>query len=369
MTASGLRAGTGWAAQGPPFPSSIDELDTATLTKALGTAVEGFRATRIGADRGMLGEIFVLDLDYGVNATGPSRVVAKFAALREGSLASARRGGTHERELRCYGELLVDTPVNAPAMYSAWYDAATAHFLLLQEAVDADTDVDQIVGIDVDQARLVMGEAARLHATWWRDDRLDELGWLPRLDSDQRRTNLTTIARAGWDPLCELLGDELSPAERSLGADLADRIDAALCSVAALPSTLIHSDLRADNLLFSRDGESVSLIDWQGAGIGPPGFDLAYFMSQCLSVGARRAHEDELLDHYQGELARAGLVLASDEVRAGYGESMLYGLVIACALPLISDPSEPRVRALAASMARRAIAAMRDHGQLPHQPG
>ena len=348
----------------PPFPISIDELDTSTLTQALGRPVEGFLSTRIGADRGMLGEIFVLDIDYGARGDGPARVVAKFAALREGSLASARRGGTHERELRCYAELLVDTPVNVPSMHGAWYDPETAHFLLIQDVADADTEVDQIVGIDFDQAQLVLSEAARVHATWWKHDKLRQSTWLPRLDSDQRRTNLTTIAQAGWGSLCELLGDELSEVERSLGTALSARLDVVLQTVAALPSTLIHSDLRADNLLFSPDGGSVSLIDWQGAGIGPPGFDLAYFMSQCLTVETRRAHEDELLDYYRGELAAAGVELTSDDVRAGYGESMIYGLTIACALPLISDPGEPRVRALAASMARRSIEALRDHNQL-----
>ena len=43
---------------------------------------------------------------------------------------------------------------------------------------------------------------------------------------------------------------------------------------------------------------------------------------------------------------------------------MIFGLVVATSLPLISDPSQPRVRALAESMARRAIDALADHGQL-----
>ena len=37
---------------------------------------------------------------------------------------------------------------------------------------------------------------------------------------------------------------------------------------------------------------------------------------------------------------------------------MIFGLVVATSLPLISDPGQPRVRALAESMARRAIEAL-----------
>jgi aminoglycoside phosphotransferase (APT) family kinase protein len=127
---------------------------------------------------------------------------------------------------------------------------------------------------------------------------------------------------------------------------------------------LVHSDLRADNLLFSPDGASVTIVDWQGVGTGPPGFDLAYLLSQSLTVADRRRHEQDLLDHYRRSLAKAGLTLTDHDIRAGYGESMIYGLAIACALPLISDPDEPRSRALAKQVTRRSIEAMRDHGQL-----
>ena len=74
-----------------------------------------------------------------------------------------------------------------------------------------------------------------------------------------------------------MLGDSLAPSEQALGATFPDRLEAALRSVARLPHTLLHCDLRSDNLLFSPDGSQVTLVDWQGAGVGPPSFDLAYF--------------------------------------------------------------------------------------------
>jgi hypothetical protein len=348
----------------PPFPISIDQLTIDTLSTGLGVHVVEFSAKQIGADRGMLGEIFVLDLSYAPGASGPTQIVAKFAALRDGSLASARRGRAHERELRAFDELLGDTPVTTPANYGTWYDPDTAYFLLLQGAVTADHGVDQVVGLEVDDAKLVLIEIAKLHARWWNNPGLKALEWLPRLDGAGRIHNLTTLATAGWEPLCDLLGDELTADERALGTEFPQRLEAALRGLATLPSTFIHSDLRADNLLFSLDHRAVTLIDWQGCGLGPPGFDLAYFLTQSLTVDVRREHEDELLDFYRTELAAAGLELSVAEVRAGYGESMIYALTIACALPLISDPNEPRVRALASAFARRTIEAMRDHNQL-----
>ena len=350
----------------PPFPIAIDQLSAELLGRAVGSPLSGFETTRIGADRGMLGEIFVIDLEYrdAPALDAPQRIVAKFAALREGSLSSARRARAHERELRFFDEILPLTPVNAPACYGTWYDPETAHFLLLQDAVDVDPSVDQVQGLTVDQAVILLDAVAPMHARWWNDSFVLDSEWLPKVDGEARVQNLTFLAQAGWDGLCDLIGEDLGRGERDLGAEYPARLEAALHTVAALPSTFVHSDLRADNLLFSPDGTSVTIVDWQGCGVGPPCFDLAYFISQSLTVDDRREHEVALLDHYRGRLAHAGCELTIDELRRGYAESMHYGLVIACAIPLIGDPAEPRVASLTRAVYRRAIEALRDHRQL-----
>ena len=87
--------------------------------------------------------------------------------------------------LRCFDELLSDTPVSAPGNYGTWYDPETAHFLLLQSAIDSDHGVDQMEGISIDDSKLVLSETAKLHARWWNDPTLAGRSWLPRLDSGQ----------------------------------------------------------------------------------------------------------------------------------------------------------------------------------------
>ena len=319
---------------------------------------------RIGADRGMLGEIFVVRPTYVVGATGPATVICKFAALRDGVLASARRGRTHERELRCYDELLSATAVSTPGFHAAWYDPDTAHFLLVQSAIAADTSIDQVAGIDAELVAMVGAEAATLHHQFWKSSVLADLEWLPRLDDPLRIGNLTTLAATGWGPLCDLVDTEFPPAERRLGDELPERLEAALRTLASLPSTLIHSDLRTDNLLFSEDRTSVTLVDWQGAGIGPGSFDMAYLISQSMTVTDRRAHEADLVAGYLAQLEASGTAQSNDDFMTGYALAHHYGLTIACALPLISDASQARVARLATAMARRSIEALRDHGQL-----
>ncbi len=349
----------------PPFPISIGELTESFLSDALGEEVSAFHADRIGEDRGMLGEIFKLDISFHDDSREPLTLVAKFAAIREETLALAKRGDTHERELRSYDELLSSAPVNVPEFIAAWYNDQTAEFLLLQEMIPADTSVDQIVGLSEKQARLVITEMAKLHAYWWNNPKLETISWLPRLDDQRRRTNLTTITRNGWGQLAAMLEGEISLSSiTKTGDDLAKEMDEMLCRTAEFPSTFIHSDLRADNLLFSPDGQSVSLIDWQGCCIAPPVFDFTYFLIQSMTTEDRQRLEDDLLRFYAEELERCGLKMSLSNLREVYESSLIYSFAIACSIPLINDPSIPRVRELGIVMGTRSIQVLKDHGQI-----
>ena len=349
----------------PPFPISIGDLTEPFLSDALGAEVSKFRAGRIGEDRGMLGEIFKLDISFHDASLEPLTVVAKFAAIREETLALAKRGDTHERELRSYDELLSSAPVNVPEFIAAWYNDETAEFLLLQEMIPADTSVDQIIGLSEQQARLVITEMAKLHAYWWNDPKLETMSWLPRLDDQRRRTNLTTITRNGWGQLAEILQGEISLSSiTKTSEDLAEEMDEMLRRTAGFPSTFIHSDLRADNLLFSSDGQSVALIDWQGCCIAPPAFDFTYFLIQSMTIEDRQRLEEDLLRFYAEELERCGLKMSFSNLMEVYRSSLIYSFAIACSIPLINDPSIPRVRELAIAMGTRSIQVLRDHGQI-----
>lgn len=344
----------------PPFPTRSEDLTNDFLSQAIGTELSSFERTIIGADRGMIGEIARIDATT-VDGRRLEPLVAKFAAGRAGSRESSRRGGVHRRELEFYDRLAPRTPVRVPRLVGAWYDPETDDFFLLQEAVDADLDVDQIDGIGPDRVTAVATEIAGCHAAWWGAEDLREFDWLPTLDGPARRTNLAALATQGWEPLCEMLGDDFDAADRTLGDELPAVLDARLVEAAAMTPTLIHSDLRADNLLFTPGSNQVSIIDWQGCGIGPAGWDLAYLLTQSLTIDDRRTHEDSIIDRYLAALATHGVALDRAELMTAYRTSLVFGLVVAASLPIVADVDGPRTRALARSMATRAVAALRDH--------
>jgi hypothetical protein len=346
-----------------PFPSSPDQLTIEVLAEALGSPVASIDVAVIGGDRGMVGQVARVR-SWSTDGTELTPVIAKFAAARQASRASSRRSNAHLRELNFYDLLAQRTPVRVPTVHASWYDGETDEFLLIQDAVDAEDGVDQVNGISPTQVAATAHQIAGCHATWWESTELGGMTWLPRLDGPERRNNLRTIVEAGWGPLCDMLSDELTGEERSLGFEMASVLDERMCAVTSAPETLIHSDLRADNLLFDRDGGAVTIIDWQGCGVGPGAWDIAYLVSQSLTVEDRRATEVDLLEGYLDAMASQGVVVDRSAFMDTYALSLVFGLAVATSLPLIGDRSELRLSRLAASMARRSIEAMRDHGVL-----
>jgi len=64
------------------------------------------------------------------------------------------------------------------------------------------------------------------------------------------------------------------------------------------PDTIVHCDLRDDNILFPRradGGWTVRIIDWELAGFGDPCFDVGYLVGQFLVDSVRRHGDAEVL--------------------------------------------------------------------------
>jgi aminoglycoside phosphotransferase (APT) family kinase protein len=70
------------------------------------------------------------------------------------------------------------------------------------------------------------------------------------------------------------------------------------------PYVVAHSDYRLDNMLFGRTAGAppISVVDWQGARLGPPLLDAAVFMAGCVGGDERRALEGDLLRAYHERL-------------------------------------------------------------------
>ena len=288
-------------------------LDADGLTSALhaaGTLDPSVRVTGVDAravGTGQMGDCLRLALTYSADVDAPPTLVAKLPSSDETSRATGMAMRTYEVEVRFYQQLAGRLPVRAPVSHHAEIDLGTGDFVLLLEDLAPAEQGDQVAGCSVEQAALVVEEAARLHAPLWGSADLDGLDWAVRW-SQESQDGLQAMLTMLWPNFVERYGDQLDDDVVAMG----HRFIAALPAYYGHrpePHTVIHNDFRLDNLLLgtAAGGPPVAVVDWQTVGVGPGVLDVSYFLGAGLTVEDRRAYEEELVRGYHRALLAAGV--------------------------------------------------------------
>jgi hypothetical protein len=306
----------------------------------------------------MMGDIYRLHLVR--EDRTQQTIVAKFSADREDLRIAAKRAGIFEREVNFYRHIAPVLKCRIPKCFGSWFDVETAEFLILMESIDADPSVNQIKGLSFEQALTVVGELAALHIPASEVEKFGE--FVMPASSEARRTNQRLFVANGWEKLRDLVPqrhyNSLSPDE------MADRLVAGIDHLAAQPYFLLHGDARPDNLLFSRDSESVALVDWQGLMFGPREWDLGYFLAQGLRTEDRRQWIDKLVDHYISLIPKTAVSIDRKVFMTNVGKAAWFSFGVACSLFTVGDTSSEKTIELAASMGERSLSLLYDVGEL-----
>ena len=248
----------------------------------------------------------------------------------------------------------------APKIYTSQYDAQSGSLSILMEDLASMEAGDQVTGCTPDQAYTVVGALAKLHAQF-RSDRLRYLlSGIPGFDlgSDV----FGQLHRRAW------LQMQQSAIEVPQGLfEAAERVAPHVASIkhrlAASPTTLIHGDVRADNLFFGEN--DLKFIDWQAIRVGRGGYDLAYFLSTSLPTELRRKHQPGLIETYVEALASHGtadydVATCLEDLRWGLLDMITFTGIVGSAL----DFGSGRGLQLADAMVARLWASLDDNGAL-----
>lgn len=300
----------------PPIVAPQD-VDSPWMTRALraaGLAVEvaSLRAVPVGT--GQIGDTFRYTLTYasGAEAKAPRTLIAKFPSANEDSRKAARHFGIFKAEAYFYAELANSAGMRVPRPYLSLFDEDSHDFVLLLEDLGHLRAGNQMTGCSLAEARVVVREAARLHASHWDDPRLHSASWINR-PSTAWGFYTTEQMHAVWPGFVERHGPSLAPEVMEVGRRLVEGFEQWNAPRSG-PRCITHNDLRPDNLLLG-EGEDpeVVVVDWQTMTFNCGAIDLGYFLSGALPPEVRRAHEGELLASYLVELSRCGV--------RGYGEA------------------------------------------------
>lgn len=277
---------------------------------------------------GQLGDSYRFHLSYSAPGAGPATLVGKFASQDPTSREFGRSSGYYRNEIGFYTELVGQLPVSVPTALYAALDVNQTDFVLLMDDLAPARQVDQILGCTVDEAVLIMDQAAALHAASWQRAEWAALPWLQGTAAMfQHVTDRFAEVIAAFPTLCSDLVPQADLDEAARLEPLAARWREWI----ATPRCLWHSDLRADNVLFdAEDGRRpVVVLDWQGLGYGQGTIDIALWMGTSLPTELRRAHERALVARYHEGLLRGGVRdYTAEQCWADYRVNAIHGLQV-----------------------------------------
>ena len=323
-------------------------------TGAIGDAViESVTVEAIGDLGGVNGETYRIRIEY-AHGDGPRTLVAKFPSDRPGARGVAAFQRWHEREVSFYTTLAATSPIRIPRCYAASIDP-TGDYVLLLEDLRPRAQGDQIAGCTVEQARVAIEAAARLHARWW--------GAPPPVEDAMPETTIG-LDRAGrvqgaldrvWARTRDLVA--LPPAVASRIPRLVESYVPLLQRMASPPVTVVHGDYRLDNLFFEEDDAGVVVIDWQFVCRCRGMYDVGYFIGLDLAPEARRAHERDLVTAYVQALQRYGVEdYPAAEAWDDYRRALLLGFAVFLIGAAGEQPNARMARVHEVGLARLAAA-------------
>jgi len=347
-------------------PAAIDApWLTAVLQEAgIDAVVKGFTAANVGT--GQIGESVRFALDYErASDDAPASMVGKFPSSGEQSRSTGVALGNYIREVRFYQQLAPKALIHTPRCYFTDVDEATSEFVLMMEDLSPAEQGDQLQGVSLDQARLAVIEAAKLHASHWGDDGLDDLPWVS--GSKAAPSSPATEGMVGmlWQGFKQRYDGRLQPHWIEAGDYLSARFGS-LATGHDGPRCLTHNDYRPDNMMFAsaRGGHPLTVLDWQSFAYGAGPTDLAYFLAGAVSPEVRRANEPYFLALYHDTLTKHGVTgYGMEDLKRHYGQGAYLLFVTAFFAAMVVTQTD-RGDEMFLRMAGGAADHMLDHGAL-----
>jgi hypothetical protein len=296
------------------IPSGLDDITAEWLTDALrqgevNVQVSSVTPEAIGEGTGQNGVTSRLRVTYAAgSAVGPATMIIKLPATAPAVKQNAIRQQFYQNEIHFYDDFTDKLTVNIPRRYYSGMDEKAELFALLLEDMAPAVTGNDFTGCTYDEAVLVVGEMAKLHAPWWNNPELDTIAWLPtgepNVDVAHARFNESIL-----QGVMSNYGDTFSPTVKEVVEAYCKNFSSVIDMISAAPNTLTHSDYRLVNVLIGGDppSQTVTVVDWQRVAKAKGLVDIAFFTVLSLPPEHRREWEASLVETYYERLVALGV--------------------------------------------------------------
>ncbi len=345
------------------FPILPERMTASWLESALGVGIASVEVEPIGEGAGFAGSVYRLRLERGdADSSAARTLIWKTVSGDERARDFLTSLGVYERELRFY-QLLAGRIEIAPLTLYSEFDPESGAFCLIIEDLSYMSPGDQIEGCAFEQALEVVNGAARLHSQFWSEEIVPHLSWVPTFDNGMEYfERVHTVAWRRLGRTMKGIPEGLLEAARRIGP----RVSEVKSRLSRSPVTLVHGDLRLDNVFFGQEqgGDGLKLIDWQAIRLGKGIYDLAYFLSTSVPVEMRRQYQADLLEAYADTLSANGVDYASENHAEDLGWALLDIVTFVGIIGSTLDFQSPRGLELSETILSRLWATIEDNSAL-----
>ena len=270
----------------------------------------------------------------------------------------SKRIQSFRRESAAYKLLQPFAGKVVPKCLASFSNSDGSDGLLWLDKIEPARSGNQLAGLSWKELVATVRSIGTVHARFWSARKPTHLHHLPF-----QRYNLaheTEPRLRGFRKYCRGL---LQPKDEGVLLTIPDVISRALRECRHRPSTLLHGDLRADNLLFSRG--RVFLVDWQIAAWGLGTFDLARVIGGSSQRPLRLSEQQKLVRIWHQTLKEGGVrKYTLEEAWQDYR----VGVALTLSIPITNGPTlarlSPRGKKIARLMIRRFFRNGREFGLL-----
>lgn len=281
-----------------------------------GVSVTGVATERIGEGVGVLSILQRVKPTYSGPTNAPSSFIVKYPTDDATQRFTADALALYIRELKFYAECADSAPFRTAKCYAQAIAGDNTDFTIAMEDMGGHRTLDQLEGVGIDDAKVLLDTLADFHAMWWDKPRLDEMAsYFQPLDNPTYNAVLPMLWQGGW-PMVEQHGMDVVPESVArIGGMWAEKVPWMLQNLMQ-PRTMCHGDYRADNLMF--EGSTPIAIDFQIVGTGSGIYDVGYFISQSIDAEVRAGRDRELVNGYLDRLESHGITVDRDEMWRQY---------------------------------------------------
>jgi thiamine kinase-like enzyme len=271
------------------------------IGEVLGTTILDMEIMPMGPARGFQSTTWKLQLTCDPPGSAPETVILKSETTNQEFNELTRLANSYIREVGVYQHLIPRLKNHQPVVYAC--DANQPCWLLIEDLTHLRAG-DQVVGLTRHETRDTIQRMAVLHAEFWMDPHLEQQDWLPANNFWFAQPDTELV-----EPFFQGYGVRLGESASKICRAVLEQSEAINSAISERPWTLIHGDLRADNLLFGGTTESpaATILDWSWASRSMAAIDLAFLIGGSTPIPQRRGYLDDLLVAWHDALLSQGV--------------------------------------------------------------